>query len=277
MQENIIILLERDAQQGAVTISTSTDDRFCDTETYSYPFDRIVFPDDTERFIHVPTSPESHEIGLSPLVSFSLSDIGLQVSTGPVVDFRLKEHLRQMPEPGAVPLLYPNHFSGRSIDWPKQGIKKPNAIMRNAETEKWFYPSGYYVVVRRFSSKEEKRRVVASVVYPDVFNSSVLGFENHLNVFHSGKQGITENLALGLTVFLNCTAADEQFRRFSGHTQVNATDLRLMKYPSRDMLTQLGIWAKNQNELNQEKIDSKIESITWPRPLKLLIDSKIVG
>ena len=40
-------------------------------------------------------------------------------------------------------------------------------------------------------------------------------------------------------------AVDEQFRRFSGHTQVNATDLRLMKYPSRDILTRLGIWARN--------------------------------
>lgn len=265
LQENIIILLERDAPQGDVTISTSTDDRFFDTKTYIYPFNRIVFPDNTERFIHVPTSPEHTEIGLSPLVSFSLAEIGLQVSTGPIVDFRLKKHLRQMPESGSVPLLYPNHFSGWSIDWPKIGIKKSNAIMRNDETEKSFYPNGYYVVVRRFSSKEEKRRIMASFVYPDAFNSSILGFENHLNVFHCGKQGIDENLARGLAVFLNCTAVDEQFRRFSGHTQVNATDLRLMKYPSRDILTQLGIWARNQNELNQETIDERIESITWTK------------
>lgn len=266
LQENIIILLERDAIQGSVTVSTSTDDSFTDMETNVYPFDRIVFPNDLEYFIHIPTSLERNHLEISPAISFSLGGIGLEVSTGPVVDFRLRPHIRQMPGGGTVPLLYPGHFSGQEVDWPKQGAKKPNAIMRNAETEKWLYPSGYYVVVRRFSSKEEKRRVVASVVCPDVFNGSpMLGFENHLNVLHSGKQGIPENLARGLTVFLNSTAVDEQFRLFSGHTQVNATDLRLLKYPSREVLTRLGVWAKAQGEQTQRKIDHKIESLLWPK------------
>lgn len=265
LQENIVILLERAAPQGDVTVSTSTDGDFTDTETHLHSFNRIVFLDDPERFIHVPTAAEQDERELAPIARASLTDIGLEVSTGPVVDFRVKAHVRQMPEAGSVPLLYAHHFSGASIDWPQPSIKKPNAIMRNGETEKWLYPNGYYVVVRRFSSKEEKRRVVASIVYPEVFNSLMLGFENHLNVLHCGKQGIAEDLAHGLAVFLNCTAVDEQFRRFSGHTQVNATDLRLMKYPSRDTLTQLGIWARNQNQLSQEKIDKKIESIAWKK------------
>jgi len=266
LQENIIILLERKALQGNVTVSTSTDDSFTDMETNVYPFDRIVFPNGPECFIHVPTSPKRNHLEFSPAIRFSLADMGLEVSTGPVVDFRLRRHLRQIPEQGSVPLLYPGHFSGQAIDWPKPGAKKPNAIMRNAETEKWLYPNGYYVVVRRFSSKEEKRRIMASVVYPDAFNSSpMIGFENHLNVFHSRKQGIPENLARGLTVFLNSTAVDEQFRLFSGHTQVNATDLRLLKYPSHQSLTRLGVWAKAQGELTQRKIDQKIESLAWKK------------
>jgi adenine-specific DNA-methyltransferase len=44
------------------------------------------------------------------------------------------------------------------------GLKNPNAIERNDDTEKWLYPTGCYCVVRRFSSKEERRRIVASVV-----------------------------------------------------------------------------------------------------------------
>ena len=104
-------------------------------------------------------------------------------------------------------------------------MKKADAIHRNAETEKWLYPTGFYCVVRRFSSKEENRRIVASVVHPGAFaDAEVLGFENHLNVFHEGKQGLPEALAYGLAVFLNTTAVDENFRRFNGHTQVNATD-----------------------------------------------------
>ncbi|WP_261639970.1 Eco57I restriction-modification methylase domain-containing protein [Erwinia mallotivora] len=263
LQENIIIRLERGGQQESVTISTSTDDSFSDLTTHQHPFDRIVFPDDPERFIHVPTTTEKSAIELSPAVRYSLADIGVKVSTGPVVDFRLKAHLREMPEPGTVPLIYPGHLSMTGSVWPIPGLKKSNAIMRNNETEKWLYPNGFYCVVRRFSSKEERRRVVASLIDPAAFGDhAVLGFENHMNLFHENKGGLPEALARGLTVFLNTTAVDEHFRRFNGHTQVNATDLRLMKYPSRDTLTELGEWAMQQGTLTQDLIDSKLETLT---------------
>ncbi len=160
LQENIIIFLECGAHQGDVIVTTSTDDRFSDLEKHVYPFDRIVISDDPEHFIHVPTSPERNEIELSAAVSYSLEELGIQVSTGPVVDFRLKDHLRSRPEPGTVPLLYSGHFNGQITEWPKLDAKKPNAILRNIETEKWLFPTGHYCVVRRFSSKEEKRRVM---------------------------------------------------------------------------------------------------------------------
>jgi adenine-specific DNA-methyltransferase len=263
LQENIIILLERNAKQQDVMISTSTDHGFSDYSEQQHAFDRIVRPDDPDRFIHVPTSFGRSSIELSGAIRYTLDEIGLMVSTGPVVDFRLKEHLRQMPEAGTVPLLYSGHFSGKTVQWPKENLKKPNAILRNADTEKWLYPSGHYCVTRRFSSKEERRRIVASVVDPVAFTgASTLGFENHLNVFHQFKQGIPEALAHGLTVFLNTTAVDEHFRRFNGHTQVNATDLRSMRYPSRDSLIALGKWAMENGELSQDMIDEKFSGLS---------------
>jgi hypothetical protein len=142
-------------------------------------------------------------------------------------------------------------------------MKKPNAIERNAETEKWFYPNGFYCAVRRFSSKEEKKRIVAGVVEPDALGDApVVGFENHLNLFHKNKCGLPEPLARGLAVFLNTTAVDESFRRFNGHTQVNATDLKLMKYPSRDTLIELGEWAMQQGMLTQDQIDAELRTLT---------------
>jgi hypothetical protein len=263
LQENIIIAFDRGGRQGMVTISTSTDDTFSDLETHDHSFDRIVLPDDPESFIHIPTSSERQGFELPSVVRYTLSDLSLTVSTGPVVDFRLKAHLRDNPESGTVPLLYPTHFSGYETIWPLPGIKKPNAIERNAETEKWLYPNGFYCVVRRFSSKEEKRRIVASVVDPKAFaDASLLGFENHLNVFHENKRGMPEPLAWGLAVFLNTTAIDDFFRRFNGHTQVNATDLRTMKYPNRETLIELGKWSMQQKELTQSAIDEKVGALT---------------
>ena len=261
LQENLIIHLERGARQGDVAISTSTDDQFDDCAMHMYPFDQIVFPDDPERFIHVPTSPEGGSLDLFNSFQHALSDLDIQVSTGPIVDFRLSEYLRDMPEAGSVPLLYPCHFGATDLEWPKLNGKKPNAIINNAETERWLYPSGFYTVVRRFSSKEERRRIVASVVCPSALGASMLGFENHLNVFHRNKQGLPESLAWGLAAFLNSTTVDKAFRRFNGHTQVNATDLRMMKYPSQEELARLGRWAMKQREFSQESLDLQLEAI----------------
>ena len=260
LQENIIVLLERDARQGEVVISTSADDRFHDCTLHTHPFNRIVYPNDTERFIHVPTTPDSHIVETPTAFRYSLSDLDFQVSTGPVVDFRVRAHIREMPEEVTVPLLYPCHFTSGSVEWPKPGGRKPNAIVRNPETEKWLYPSGFYTVVRRFSAKEERRRIVASVVCPSALNAPAIGFENHLNVFHCHRRGLPEELAWGLAAFLNSTAVDNAFRRFNGHTQVNATDLRSMRYPSREVLMSLGRWAMTQGKFTQADIDLRLRN-----------------
>jgi adenine-specific DNA-methyltransferase len=263
LQENIIILLERGGQQRPIKVSTSTDDTFYDLAIQKYPFKQIVLPNDPEQFIHIPTSLNTNSVNLCPKICTSLSDLNINVSTGPVVDFRVKKHLRKMPEINTVPLLYPAHFNSNGTEWPKPDIKKPNAIHRNHETEKWLFPKGFYCVVRRFSSKEEKRRIVATVVDPvDFPDTLLLGFENHLNVFHDKKQGLPKTLAVGISVFLNTTAVDDYFRTFNGHTQVNATDLKQIKYPSRDTLISFGEWALEQTELTQKMIDEKLETIT---------------
>ena len=243
LQENVIVKLVLGKRQGSVTITTSSDTSFSDLEANKYPFSEIVHDDDDQRFIHVPMTSTHTGIGGVPLARKSLTEIGLEVSTGPVVDFRLKEFLREQPESGVAPHLYPAHFASGTLEWPRRS-KKPNAIVNNAETKKWLYPNGFYTVVRRFSSKEERRRIVANVVDPGAFKANAIGFENHLNVFHSGKKGIDRNIAHGLSVFLNSTAVDDYFRRFSGHTQVNATDLRRLRYPEVEELEQLGQWVQ---------------------------------
>jgi adenine-specific DNA-methyltransferase len=258
LQENVIVRLTRGNRQGAVTVSTSSDISFSDLQSHIYPFEEIVQAGDEQQYIHVPLTPEQGSIDGVALGSLSLEEVGLEVSTGPVVDFRLKEFLRSEPELDTVPLLYPSHFVGGRLEWPRVS-KKPNAVVRNVETAKWLFPSGFYTVVRRFSSKEERRRIVAHVVDPATLSGSALGFENHLNVFHAGKKGIEREIACGLAVYLNSTHVDDYFRRFSGHTQVNATDLRLLRYPPVGVLRDLGAWHVLHPVSDQESIDEQIE------------------
>jgi tRNA1(Val) A37 N6-methylase TrmN6 len=261
LQENVILCLEKRGEQVEVTISTSTDDTFSDIKSFQAPFASIVPTGDQERFIHIPTSPGQSELELSSSIRYSLADLGIEISTGPVVDFRVRQYLRATPGPGTAPLIYPAHFVGRRTIWPRFDQKKPNALVIGPETKRWLYPAGFYTVVRRFSSKEENRRIVANVISPDDFTCSHLGFENHLNVLHQGKHGLEESLARGLSVFLNSTAFDLHFRRFNGHTQVNATDLRAMKYPSRERLIHLGQWSQGNLIPTQSELDLEIRKI----------------
>lgn len=256
LQENVIIHLRRGAVQGDVEISTSADASFADLKSRRVPFRNVVTNGDAARVIHIPIDANGAALANIPAYRTSLGDLGLQVSTGPVVDFRLKRYLRDNPSPGDAPLLYPLHFSGGRFEWPRPGARKANALALNAETARHVYPRGFYVVVRRFSSKEEARRIVASLVDPAQLPGSWVAFENHLNVFHAGKKPLSEDMARGLTVYLNSKIVDDWLRNFSGHTQVNATDLRAMPLPSRARLQALGKWGGSTP--TQAQIDAMI-------------------
>ncbi|WP_323747020.1 BsuBI/PstI family type II restriction endonuclease [Catenulispora pinisilvae] len=205
------------------------------------PYTDLVVPSDPEAFLRIPTDADDDAVSATAAaLPATLADLGLKVSTGRVVDFRATGFLRMDPEPGAVPLIYPHHFNRGSIAWPVRHAKKANAIVRASETEKQLFPAGTYVVVKRLSSKEEKRRIVSVVYDPDVVESDAIGFENHVNVIHADGIGLDPVLARGMSVWLNSNQLDSHFRQFSGHTQVNATDLRNMRYPDRPSLTALG-------------------------------------
>lgn len=257
LQENIIFHAVKGRNQPPnVVISSSSGEYNGHVSSATLPFAEIVHPHDKEKFIHIPSSA-SHADAKEALagLSCSLAQLGVMASTGRVVDFRLKDALRKDPERGTVPLLYACHFNGGTVHWPKLEARKPNAILDNEETRPWLVPSGVYLLTKRFTSKEERRRLVACIFDPKEIKSEWVGFENHLNYFHANGRGLDRALAIGLYAFLNSTVVDQYFRRFSGHTQVNVTDLRTLSYPDRDTLEAMGRKLKtldiSQNEIDQ--------------------------
>ena len=155
LQENIIFHAVKGRNQPDELIISSSSGEHGDeiTETI-FPFAEIVHPHDAEKFIHIP-STASHATAKETMdgLSSSLATLGVTVSTGRVVDFRLKDALRKDPERGTVPLLYPCHFNGGTVHWPKLDARKPNAILDNDETRPWLVPSGVYLLTKRFTSK----------------------------------------------------------------------------------------------------------------------------
>lgn len=269
LQENIIIHLIKGKKQGDVIITSSPQaDFIIDEETNSITatdkttrivsIGSIIKPNDSQKFIHI-SANNRDQIVIDRLSYFTdtLISLDLEVSTGPVVDFRLKEDLRENIDKGSVPLIYPQHLIEGVVQWPKKG-KKPNAISVSNNSKSWLWKNGgYNVIVKRFSSKEEKRRIVATI-YEGNLEGELIGFENKLNVFHNHKNGFDRNTAYGLFVFLNSSLLDMYYRLFGGHTQINATDLRSINYPSSDSLIRMG---KRINGLNisQQEIDNIME------------------
>ena len=241
LQEMVVIRLERGAAQGPVAISTSIDGDCDDIIANHHEFQSIVRVDDPERVFHFPRGAGNLPSGYHLDLSCTLSDLGINVSTGPIMEFRLRDHLRSKREASTVPLIFPCHCRNGQIIWPSLDSRRSNAIKLNNHTLKYMYPNGWYCVARRISSNEEARRLVATVVDPAIFRGADwVGIENHLNLFHANGRGLPQATARGLATFLNSTVADSQFRQFSGSTQVNASDLKRLRYPDIQTLKGLG-------------------------------------
>lgn len=228
LQENMIFHVSKGTLQAEVALSTDA------APARAVPFAEIVRPTDRHAFIRLPVDGDGLAARVQALPC-TLADLGIKVSTGRVVDFRATEHLRKMPGDDTVPLIYPTHFDHGAIRWPLPESKKHNALANNADTESLMVPGGIYVLTKRFSAKEEKRRLVAAI-----YDGGKVGFENHLNYFHENGKGLPMDVARGLSAFLNSEAVDQYFRIFSGHTQVNATDIRSLHFPTRAQLIALG-------------------------------------
>jgi len=275
LQENIIFHAVKKESPKKVCISKSFGPDFEHRSIRKVRHNQIVNPKDPDLFIHISTNElDQYVIDRINCFTHRLDDFGISVSTGRVVDFRAEEYLRKHPENNTVPLIYPEHFEDDFIRWPKENIRKSNAFVHNQQTQNFLLPEGYYVTVKRFSPKEEYHRISPALYDPTRIKSPYVAFENHLNVFHCHNQGLPKSIAKGLIIYLNSSLLDIYFRHFNGHTQVNATDLRMIRYPSRQILEKwgrkfLGSFPK------QDKIDKLIENevhrmakINSPDPVK---------
>lgn len=262
LQENVIFHGIRNGhRKGNVRISVSRGLDFSDLQVRDVPFQEMVAPDDPDAFIHLIDEDDGRRVmEYMSRLSTTLAELGMGVSTGRVVDFRARDVLRKDPEAGTAPLIYPCHFESGFVRWPLHEVKKPNAIVSSDQTRDLLVPAGYYVLTKRFTAKEERRRIVAAVYDPTHIDAPLVGFENHLNYFHSKGRGLSPDLARGLAVFLNSSVLDRYFRLFSGHTQVNATDLRKMRYPSREQILRLGREMRTVLP-DQQKIDAALEKV----------------
>lgn len=241
LQENIIFYAVKNTKVNSEVMVSASAEPGASLRTRTIKHDELIRPEDRHAVIHIVPEKEGEFIRAQiGSLGGTHSGLGLTVSTGRVVDFRARDLLRAQPGKNTVPLIYPSHFKHGYVEWPNGKTRKPNALALGPTAEELVVPQGYYVLTKRFSSKEERRRIVAAVYDPTRVAATQVAFENHLNYFHERGSGLPATLAKGLAAYLNSSLVDAYFRQFSGHTQVNASDLRSLPYPTRSALVALG-------------------------------------
>ncbi len=193
--------------------------------------------------------------------SGSLHQYEMNISTGPVVPFRAIEFLDKAGAPSEdyAPLIWMNHVLAMQVTFPIE-TRKPQYIKLSASEKSLLLANRNYVLLRRFSAKEEARRLVAAPWLKGAVPGSLLGIENHLNYIYSMRDEMSEDEALGLAALLNSKLLDTYFRVSSGNTQVSATELRAMPLPPRDMIVSLGRRVRQQQN-SRENLDEIVNSV----------------
>lgn len=246
LQETMLVRFSRRHQVSEITVSEAVD-KSSEPVVTRYPFHALV---DVDGDLTVRVEPEA----AGPLEGLStLKDQGLCASTGKVVDFRSRGVIHRDFVKGLNRLIYSANFSADGFKHPVDGAKPQWIDCASEKFARQLIPAGSYVVVKRFSSKEEARRVKA---YPlDLDEPQAL--ENHLNFIHCGSprktKALAADVARGLALWLSTTVVEKWFRARSGSTQVNASDLNATPTPDLHRLVEIG--AGWHLHMSQEEID----------------------
>lgn len=271
LQENVILKAsprKPRADRKPVTISISRNKLFDDTRKLEVSYGDLIHEINGDACVKIPTSELDLQVqNLLKKWPFTLHDLGMGISTGPVVGFRARAHLVAfMDKESTAPLLWMHNVQGMSVIWPVRKNGKHEAIKINQETTPLLLPVKNYVLLKRFSSKEQKRRLYAGVLLEREFGCKKVGIENHLNYIYRPGGTLSQEEAIGMAALLNTIIIDVFFRSLNGNTQVNASDIRALPLPSLEVIEKIGkTVAIRKPKLGEDfdRVVSQILGIKW--------------
>ncbi|NOU47000.1 MAG: N-6 DNA methylase [Bacteroidales bacterium] len=226
----------------------------------SYPQNQILNLNSKEMILHIPVNDEEEEIiDLFQRWNGSLHKYNIQISTGPVVAFRATEFIREVYENGSIflaPLIWLHNVYKMHIEWPVTKPNKGQYIQICSGSQSLLIPNKNYILLRRFSAKDDKSRLIASPYFAKSQDAEYVGVENKVNYIYRPKGELELNEVIGLAAVLNSKLFDNYFRIFNGNVNVSATELREMPLPALDLIKQIGNrLILNRNDFPQEQID----------------------
>lgn len=246
LQESIITLAQKSEKTPKnITISTSIgQDLHKEMTSHQVSTGKIVSDECGNMMIRIPENPKDSKImNVVEAWPKRFSELGLCISTGPVVMFRAKEFLlKTIDHQDSIPLLSGHNVKPFKTIWPVDKKNKPVAFkLCNASlSRRLVVPTKNYVLLKRFSSKEERRRLTASCFLKNHSAGSYVALENHLNYIYHMDHDLSDDVIYGIAALFNSALLDRYFRTISGNTQVNATEIRTMKFPDMQIINKIG-------------------------------------
>jgi adenine-specific DNA-methyltransferase len=265
LQEVIIIhgVKIHERKCSPITVRSTLSQSLDDIQSITVPYSYIVPHKNPLLNIHIPQTENDRKI-IDIVQSWenSFGDLGFKISTGKVVDFRAKQYLRESSDDtSSVPLLWMQHVKNGQIEWPLSNFKKPQYIVSCESTNAKLVPVQNYVLLRRFSSKEEKKRIQSFPLVALQFSEyKVIGFENHLNYLYRADNVLSLEETYGFSAFLNSSMIDRYYRMLSGNTQVNSSDLMNLPLPKLDTIIEIGM-CFTESYYDPIRMNKKIEKI----------------
>ncbi len=263
LQESVITKSHRFGHQATTTAITGSYGKVIDKQQdiAKLPTTAVVDNSRGEYLVKIPVAEDDRKImRLVESLPTRFDETGLGISTGPIVTFRATDLLLWKTNGNsAVPLLMPHNVKPFKIVWPVVRKQHPVAIVDSevSRRRKLLLPTQNYVVLKRFSAKEERRRLTAGCLLRREQQTERIGLENHLNyIFHTQRE-LTEDETFGIASLFNSVLLDRYFRILSGNTQVNATEIRNLHFPSLEVIAAIG---KDVRELPQPE-PSTIEAV----------------
>lgn len=264
LQEAIITKVTKNADQRDVIQITASDDADLEhSQRFDVDYDTIVDMENDNRYILIPSSLE--EIQVLQIVHNwhnNLITLGFRLKTGPVVDFRSREWIREKSEDITVPLLYAGHYNNYYIRFPLQSYKDYQYIVNISETQKLLLDNKNYLLIKRLTAKEETRRLQCAIYLSESYPQfHKIGIENHINYLAKTNGEITQEELYGMFCLFNSSILDIYYRIMNGNTQVNATEANAIPLPSLDIICKYGRELLTKDSLDTETCDKIIEEI----------------
>ena len=257
LQENIICYFIKGSNANTITVRSSDCDASINhADEKQYLVHSIVDPSNDLLLIRIPESACAASIlQQAETLKTTFEGAGYFISTGRVVEHRTRQYITEdTSAENTVPLYRPHNVTPLTATW-IGNHKKDVSFKLNEDYDKHTIKNAIYVLLKRFSSKDERRRLVASVHLANMHGCESIGFGNKINYIGVLGGELSTIEAYGLATVFNSSFMDKYFRCISGNTQVNATEIRVMKFPSREQVKEIGEQAYKLKLFERAKID----------------------